>query len=239
MTKRPIYYDTETTGIRADSDRIIEIAAYDPVGEKTFCKFVNPGMPIPEESTKITGITDEMVKDADNFATVGLEFLRFCEGDVVLIAHNNDSFDKFFLMNEFKRAGVPFPNFTYIDTLKWARKYRPDLPRHALQYLREIYGVEMNSAHRALDDVMVLYQIFSQMIGDLDMETIIKLIYHSDQTIKQMPFGKHRGEPLEKLPKFYLKWLATSEVLDKPGNEALKMSLEKLGLLPHPEPANT
>ena len=46
---RPIYYDTETTGIRNDKDRIIELAAYDPIENRTFCHLINPGMPIPKE----------------------------------------------------------------------------------------------------------------------------------------------------------------------------------------------
>lgn len=231
MAKRPIYYDTETTGVKAEKDRIIEIAAYDPVNDLSFCEFVNPGMPIPEESTKITGITDEMVKEAKGYDEVGKAFYEFCAGDAVLIAHNNDGFDKFFLIEEAKRAKLPEPNFTYIDTLKWARKYRSDLPKHSLQYLREIYGIEENNAHRALDDVKVLYQIFSLMIGDLSMEEVIDLLYNSDTLVYQMPFGKHRGQPLHKVPKSYLSWLAGSGALDKPGNEALKESLEKQELI--------
>lgn len=235
MQARPIYYDTETTGVKPDKDRIIEIAAFDPVQNRSFCKFVNPKMPIPPESTQICGITDDMVKDADDFSIVGKEFFEFCGGNVFLIAHNNDSFDKNFLIHESKRSGLILPNFSYIDTLKWARKYRPDLPRHPLQYLREIYGIPSNQAHRALDDVLVLHKIFSLMIEDLPIEEVYNLLYNNQTSnqIRQMPFGKHRGTPLETLPKHYLKWLAQSGAFDKPENEQLKLSLEKLGLLTH------
>ena len=231
MSKRPIYYDTETTGVRAGKDRIIEIAAYDPVLDKTFCSFVNPEMPIPAESTQITGITDDMVKDAPTYGEVGESFYEFCKGESVLIAHNNDGFDVHFLTNEAKRANISPPKFPFIDSLKWARKYRPDLPRHSLQYLREIYNIEKNNAHRALDDVKVLYNIFIQMIGDLTMEQIYVLLYNQDKTIRQMPFGKHRGQPLAKLPKSYVKWLAGSGALEKPENEDLRESLVGVGLL--------
>ena len=61
MSLRPIYYDTETTGIKAEKERIIEIAAYDPVRKRQFEKFVNPGFPIPPEAIAIHHITDEMV----------------------------------------------------------------------------------------------------------------------------------------------------------------------------------
>src|SRR5579871_4630153 len=170
---RPIYYDTETTGVRPDKDRIIELAAYDPVDERTFCQFINPGIPIPKEATAIHHITDEMVSAASDFKTVAEAFIAFCPENTVLIAHNNDAFDQPFIENEFKRAGVPFPEFRFVDTLKWSRKYRNDLPRHALQFLREVYGFPSNQAHRALDDVIVLHQVFSAMIDDLKMEQVI------------------------------------------------------------------
>ena len=94
-----------------------------------------------------------MVKEAPLFKEVGPQFIEFCSGDVILIAHNNDAFDKLFLEAEFSRAGLPMPHWIFIDTLKWSRKYRTDLPRHSLQFLREAYGIEANQAHRALDDV--------------------------------------------------------------------------------------
>ncbi|MCH9612498.1 MAG: 3'-5' exonuclease DinG [Chlamydiia bacterium] len=231
MSKRPIYYDLETTGVKPDQDRIIEIAAYDPVRDQSFCEFVHPGIAIPELITNITGINDEMVKDAPGFDVISKAFVNFCEGDVVLIAHNNDGFDKHFLKHEFARANVPLPDFAYIDTLKWARKYRADLPKHTLQYLREIYGIAANNAHRALDDVVVMYQLFSMMIGDLTMEQVIDLLKTQPQMVRQMPFGKHRGVALEKLPKSYLKWLEGSGALEKPENEVLKKSMETLMLI--------
>lgn len=227
----PIYYDTETTGIKTDKDRIIEIAAYNPVTGSSFVSFVNPGMPIPAESVAICNITDEMVKDAPSFQAVAPQFFEFCGPNAVLIAHNNDSFDKVILMNECKREGLSVPDFRYIDTLKWARKYRPDLPRHSLQYLREIYQIAENNAHRALDDVMVLYQIFSKMIDDLSLGTIMDLLSQKEPPLKNMPFGKHKGVPLAKVPSTYLKWLNESGAFDKPENEKLKSSLLELGLL--------
>lgn len=231
MARRPIYYDTETTGVKAGKDRIIEIAAYDPVEDKSFVSFVNPEMPIPQESTQITGITDDMVVEAPTYDDVGKQFYEFCQGEVVLIAHNNDGFDVHFLTQEAKRVQIAPPNFPFIDSLKWSRKYRPDLPRHSLQYLREVYNIEKNNAHRALDDVHVLYKIFTQMIGDLTMEQIYNLLYNQDKTIRQMPFGKHRGQPLAKLPKSYVKWLAGSGALEKPENEDLRESFAALGML--------
>src|ERR1700735_3874005 len=106
---RLIFYDTETTGIRPDSDRIVEIAAYDPERQATFVHLVNPGIPIPLEAAAIHGISDEMVKTCPGFAEVGREFMQFCEGQSILIAHNNDAFDLPFLRYEYARSGLTMP----------------------------------------------------------------------------------------------------------------------------------
>ncbi|MBI5274454.1 MAG: DUF3820 family protein [Chlamydiales bacterium] len=227
----PIYYDTETTGVRTDKDRIIEIAAFNPITGDTFVSFVNPGMSIPPESTAISNITNEMVKDAPFFHQIAPKFFEFCGEMAVLIAHNNDTFDKVILTNECKRENLTLPSFRYIDTLKWARKYRPDLPKHSLQYLREIYCIAENTAHRALDDVMVLYQIFSKMVDNLPLTTIMDLLSQKESPIKIMPFGKHKGSPLSKVPPTYIKWLNESGAFDKSENEKLKLSLIELGIL--------
>jgi len=228
MVLRPIYYDTETTGIKAERDRIVEIAAYDPVLNRTFEKLVNPGVPIPAEVTAIHNISDAMVADSPLFGEVAKEFIEFCEGDVVLIAHNNDGFDVHFLRHEFARSGVDFPAWKFLDSLKWARRYRKDLPRHTLQFLREIYGITANNAHRALDDVIVLHQIFSNMIDDLSIEEVMMLI-NKPVDILHMPFGKHQGVPLQKVPKDYLVWMKGSGFFDKPENQELKTAFEKVG----------
>ena len=230
MPRRPIFYDTETTGVKPDKDKIIELAAYDPVQDKTFCMFINPGCPIPIEAQRIHKISDEMVKDAPPFSEVALDFLDFCEGEVVLIAHNNEAFDKPFLENEFNNAGLIMPEWDYIDSLKWSRKYRNDLPRHSLQFLREVYNIEANQAHRALDDVIVLHKVFQMMIDDLDYDTVLNLCL-TPLKLNKMPFGKYQGQDLKDVPKDYYSWLSKSGAFDKKENADLKSNLEKLGLL--------
>lgn len=230
MPLRAIFYDTETTGVRAEKDRIIEIAAYDPVNDRSFEQLINPGCRIPPDATAIHHISDEMVANAPSFDVVAQEFIKFCEGDVVLIAHNNDGFDYHFIKAEFGRAGISLPAWKFLDSLKWARRYRCDLPRHTLQFLREIYGIAANNAHRALDDVIVLHKVFSYMVDDLSIDTVYHLL-NRPRELHHMPFGKHQGTPLKTLPKDYVKWLAGSGAFDKPENQELKLSLEKLGLL--------
>lgn len=228
----PIYYDTETTGVRSDKDRIIEIAAFNPVDNTTFVHFINPGMLIPKEATAIHHITDEMVANAPSFREVGEKFLAFCPPTAVLIAHNHDAFDRLFLEAEFKRAELSLPTFPSIDTLKWARKYRSDLPRHTLQNLREVYGFPANNAHRALDDVIILHQVFSAMIDDLSMEQVLELLSAAPKPLNRMPFGKYQGKAFSEIPKSYITWLASSGAFDKPENEPLKQALQQLQLFP-------
>lgn len=230
MALRAIFYDTETTGVRSEKDRIIEIAAYDPLNDLSFERLVNPGFPIPPEATAIHHITDEMVANAPSFDIIAKELCAFCEGDVVLIAHNNDGFDYHFLRAEFERNGMALPSWKFFDTLKWARRYRGDLPRHTLQFLREIYGIAANNAHRALDDVLVMHKVFMNMIDDLSIDEAYTLL-NRPKDLHHMPFGKHQGVPLKNLPKDYLTWLSGSGAFAKPENQELKTSLEKLGLL--------
>ncbi len=177
MPLRYIFFDTETTGTYPGRDRIIEIAAYDPLKNQTFEELINPEIPIPKEASSVNKITDEMVKNAPTFKEVAAKFLDFCSGDVALIAHNNIAFDKPFLSQELKRVALELPKeWLFIDSLIWARRYRKDLPRHSLQYLRQIYGIKENQAHRALNDVMVLYEVFCCMTDDLTPEDVHKML---------------------------------------------------------------
>jgi DNA polymerase-3 subunit epsilon len=230
MSFRPIFYDTETTGVKPDKDRIIEIAAFDPILNKTFERLIHPGMPIPPEASAIHGITDDMVSDKDPFSIVGKEFLEFCSGNVVLIAHNNDAFDYHFLKQEFARNEIEMPEWKFFDTLKWSRRYRTDLPRHSLQFLREVFEIPANNAHRALDDVIVLHQVYTYLTDDLSIEQAYTLL-NTPRMMQHMPFGKHQGKPLKEIPKDYVAWLKSSGAFDKPDNQELKQRFIDLNLL--------
>ena len=233
MALRPIFYDTETTGIKSDKDRIIELAAYDPLENRTFVELINPECLIPPDATAIHKITNDMVSACPTFSEIGKKFIDFCMGDTVLIAHNNDAFDLPFLRQEFSRASLKMPSWQFFDTLKWARRYRPDLPRHTLQFLREIYDITPNNAHRALDDVMVLHDVSRFLLDDLTIEQAVALLNTApvrEPTV--MLFGKHQGKPLKEVPRDYVRWLQTSGAFDKPENQALRESFAKLGMIP-------
>lgn len=231
MAKRKgIYYDTETTGTKSGKDRIVELAAFDPEDNRSFCTFIQPGIPIPADATAVSGITDEMVKEAPTIEVALQAFIDFCTPDAILIAHNNDTFDKLFLEAEAKRANIELPSWQYIDTLKWSRKYRPDLPKHALQFLREVFHVPSNQAHRALDDCVVLHKVFSQMIDDLSWEQILQLLDEKGKPMR-MPFGKHAGKVVTEIPKDYVSWLSSSGAFEKPENKSLKEAFQNANLL--------
>ncbi len=172
-----VFFDLETTGRDTSQGRIVEIAAYNATQQTSFQRLVNPGMAIPKDVIAIHGITDEMVREEPSFDRVAREFIEFCKGPVMLVAHNGELFDLPFLQAEFRRHSLSFPEmWVFVDSLKWARKYRRDLPRHALQYLREFFGFPKNKAHRALDDVMTLHSVFSLLTDDLTCEEIIERI---------------------------------------------------------------
>ncbi|AFS24793.1 putative quorum-sensing-regulated virulence factor [Chlamydia psittaci] len=219
-----IFYDTETTGTQIDKDRIIEIAAYNHKTKESFVTYVNPEIPIPEEASKIHGITTSTVISAPKFPEAYKDFCDFCGNQAVLVAHNNDSFDFPLLEKECRRHALPPLSLKTIDSLKWAQKYRPDLPKHNLQYLRQVYGFAENQAHRALDDVITLHNVFSALIGDLSAEQVLALMedsYHP-KTFK-MPFGKYKGKPLSEVPPSYIQWLENQGNLDKDMKAAIDL----------------
>lgn len=238
MRYSPIYFDIETSGLRSDQDRIVEIAAYSSATEKGFDQLVHPGIPIPAEVSQIHGITDAMVENEPAFDKIAENFRTFCQtqGDAepLLIAHNCHGFDQHFLRAEFVRVGLPAPTWRYLDSLKWARKYRPDLPKHGLQFLRQVYGIGENRAHRAMEDVLVLREVFEKLIDDLPLELVVELMSEAPKvasSVTTMPFGKHQGLALEKVPKSYLRWLQSSGALEKEENRSLKERLGDLRLL--------
>ncbi|WP_239978359.1 putative quorum-sensing-regulated virulence factor [Candidatus Similichlamydia epinepheli] len=238
MQLNAVFFDIETTGLDLNKDRIVEIAAFCPASGEKFTSLVCPGQQIPSDASAIHGIYDHMVAEAPSFDKIGSDFLKFCsmEGTPVLIAHNGKQFDIPFIENELKRFDLDLPkHWLTVDTLQWARKYRSDLPRHSLQFLRETFGIPNNQAHRAMDDVLTLFEVFSDLVGDLPLEIILKKLDEPDVADRVskgiMPFGKHHGKPLQEIPSSYLKWLNESGALEKTQNQWLKEELKTLKLI--------
>lgn len=223
-----IFYDCETTGTNVEKDLIIEIAACKSDSEETFSSLIFVDRQIPSEATQIHGISNDDIKDSPVFPEVFLQFKEFCD-DNVLVAHNNDLFDLPILKNECLRHNLEMPNWIFIDSLKWARKYCPHVPRHSLQYLRQAFNFPKNRAHRALDDVITLKKVFSFLINDLNPEEVFNLLNTESMPLTGgdfiMPFGKYQGKQLQNVPLSYIKWLQEQGALDKPENQHLLESV--------------
>ena len=168
-----VVFDIETTGLSNRTCKIIEIGAVKIKAGKIIDKFnifVDPEMPIPEEITKLTSITDEDVKGAPKEREALIEFLDFV-GDELLIAHNAN-FDIGFIRVAAERQELPFNN-PYLDTLGLSRYVNPELKNHKLDTIVEYYNIGDFHHHRASDDAEVLAHIFIEMLSRLKKEGIL------------------------------------------------------------------
>ena len=169
-------FDIETTGLSKERDKITEIGAVKIKDGKIidkFSTFVNPQMPISEEITKLTGITDDMVKDAPTINEVLPEFMKFF-GDGILVAHNA-SFDTGFIRRYAEVCGLGEINNTIVDTLEIARSLLKDLKKHKLDMVCERLGVSLNGHHRAVNDAQATAEVFIkflQMLADRKAITV-------------------------------------------------------------------
>lgn len=170
-----IVFDIETTGLSVANCGITEIGAVKIQGGQVLARyntFVNPGMPIPQNITELTGITNEMVADAPGIEKAIPDFLDFV-GERLLIAHNAN-FDISFIRAAAEKLHIPFRN-PYMDTVALSRFANPDLKRHRLDTLAEYYGLGDFNHHRACDDAEMLANIFFKMAEKLKNEGIADL----------------------------------------------------------------
>ncbi len=164
-----IVFDTETTGLSAENERIIEIGAVRVKnGEivESFDTFVNPNRMISPKITELTSITNEMVADAPTEEDALQMFLSFIGDANVLVAHNAP-FDMGFLNAALKRNGIG-RTFTAIDTVVLARNLYPTLKNHKLDTVAKALKVGDFHHHRASDDADVLGRIFLRMCADIE-----------------------------------------------------------------------
>ncbi len=170
MDEEYIVLDIETTGLSFRTEKITEIGAVKVKNGEiidTFECFVNPEVPIPKKIVEITHITDEMVKDAETIDIVMPKFLDFI-GNLKLVAHNAD-FDVGFLKYNAENLGLKMDN-EYIDSLKLSRQLYPEFKKHKLGIIAEKLGIKVENAHRALDDVKTLVQVFVKMLEKVNQE---------------------------------------------------------------------
>lgn len=148
-----IVFDVETTGLSAVYDKIIELAAVKiKSGEiiDRFESFANPHQPLSQTTIDLTGITEDMVKDAPEIEEVLKDFHQWAKDDI-LVAHNA-SFDMGFLNAGYQSIGLEKSDNPVIDTLELARFLVPELKNHRLNTLCKKFDIELTQHHRAIYD---------------------------------------------------------------------------------------
>ncbi|GAB3223710.1 exonuclease domain-containing protein [Hymenobacter seoulensis] len=156
--------DLETTGGQPAQDRITEIAIYIHDGEKVvdeFSTLLNPGRPIPFFITQLTGITDDMVRDAPKFHEVARQIVEITEG-CVFVAHNV-RFDYSFLKKEFGDLGYNYSRKT-LCTVRLSRSLMPGQPSYSLGKLCQNIGIPLHDRHRATGDAAATAILFGRLL---------------------------------------------------------------------------
>ena len=188
-----VVFDLETTGFSPETNRIIEIGAVKVQDGKIvdkFSTFVNPQVPIPFRIEQLTSINDSMVIDAPVIADILPEFMKFCEG-CVMVAHNAD-FDMSFIKKNCQRLDIPCKP-TIVDTVALARVLLPNLNRFKLDTVAKALGVSLENHHRAVDDAGCTAEIFVKFIemlrerGMSTLDEVNAMGTSSVQNVQKMP----------------------------------------------------
>lgn len=197
--------DTETTGL-IDPIYICELGwaliDWDLNVEKEFASLVKPPINIPCSAAGVHGIRTAMVQDSPM-----IEDLEFPGGPVILIGHNI-RYDRKLLSPHMNIVGQGC-------TLTLARRLLPDAPDYKLSTLSCYCDLPLQLNHRAMNDVRDCLALLDYLQRGTGW-TLEELINYSNTPIrlKTMPWGKHKGLPMEQLPGGYVKWLSSLDDLD-------------------------
>lgn len=168
-----VLFDIETTGLDPATSEITEIGALLIKGSELkdmFSSLIKPVAPISAEITRLTGIDDELVKDAPSIAEVLPRFIQFA-GPLPLIAHNAD-FDVSFIREHWRRLkGAELPNSIYC-TVKLSRRILPGLKNYKLHTIAEHFGLTVANRHRAVGDAELTFQVWQNLLPILAQNNI-------------------------------------------------------------------
>ena len=248
VTNSLVCLDVESTGVWVEKDKVIEIALvkYNPDGSKdTFYKRINPGISIPEAITKLTGISDQDVKDAPHFKQVAQEAFDFI-GNSDLGGFSIERFDLPLLEREFTEAGIQFEwkDRKIYDAQKvFHLNEKRDLTAAYKFYCNK----DLVGAHSALADSEAVLCILEKQVekygeGQAELSVLDKFEYtsHSDYLDAErkfcwwngklyLMFGKYaRKTPLEELVKSdpgYLNWVAGAD-FSEPVKNIIRQALK-------------
>lgn len=167
---REVIFDTETTGLDpATGHRIVEIGCVEVVDKlrtgKSFQRYLNPQRDVPEEATRVHGITTEFLLDKPLFAEVVEEFLEFV-GSSPLVIHNA-GFDMKFINAELARCGFSaLPMTRAVDTVQMARRKYPGA-QASLDALCKRFSIDLSGRekHGALLDAELLADVYLELCG--------------------------------------------------------------------------
>lgn len=156
--------DIETTGLRPETDAIIEVGAVKTAGgqESHFSALIRTSMPFPRTIQEMTGISSQMLeKEGKDPKTVLQDFLDFA-GDMDLVGYNVN-FDVRFLNASLRQCGLPpLTNRTY-DLLDFVKKEKLFQPNYQLETSLRSYGINKKVPHRALEDAMLIYELSAKV----------------------------------------------------------------------------
>ncbi len=157
--------DLETTGTLSYTDHIVELAVVrfiDGREKESFSSLINPGVAMPEEASRVNGITDEMLKGKPKIEEVLKTFYEFCAGDI-LVAHNAQ-FDFQFLAVALEKHHLPPPTGPLFDTYSLSKKVFPGLSNYKLSTLAEYLKISESGFHRAKQDASACGKLFSAIL---------------------------------------------------------------------------
>ena len=216
--KRPIvFFDLETTGLNITKDKIVEISyikVYPNGTEEQKTLRINPGMPIPKESTEVHRITDADVANCPRFNQVAKELAAVFEGSDIA-GFNSNRFDIPMLQEEFLHAGVSF-DFTkrkFVDVQTIFHKMEQ---RNLTAAYRFYCGKELENSHSANADTRATYEVLKSQLdrypslqNDVDylaafstqnknVDLAGRFVYNEKNEVV-FNFGKYKGKPVEEV----------------------------------------
>jgi len=173
--------DVETTGLRAENERITEISIIQHDGREItgrFTTLLNPEKKIPYRITQMTGINNKMVESAPKFYEVAKKIIELTEGRT-LVGHNI-AFDYRFIRAEFQQFGYEFKR-KKLCTVKLSRKLIPGRRSYSLPKLTEQLKIEHEHRHRAEGDAMATTRLFEMLLTinpELDVSNLQGISTH-------------------------------------------------------------
>lgn len=186
--------DVETTGGRASRDKITEIGIVLYDGQEiidTYESLLNPQTYIPAGIVQLTGISQEMVKDAPLFHEVARDIVEFTAGSI-FVAHNV-RFDYGFLREEFKRLGYTYSR-KQLCTVRMSRKAFPGLPSYSLENLIKHFNIPTDARHRALADAMATTTLLERILDREQNKDEIRVMVNMGIKESRLPKGISLGQ---------------------------------------------